>query len=197
MLGDRSEMSPLPPCQHFKKTAATTITPACTPSSQHPLSAARCLSISPSKISHLPCLPSMAQDKRVRRQQLISTQSELRPHMLMLRVTCTAPPYPPTSTPPANRDVACIPAAASSISPRTIDGAAIPGSAGCWWYPHAQGLGQGVPNLLPCSPPRAPPWPVVALGVGVALAADAFQKHPPSPSQPFLASLELGFPGRA
>ena len=36
VLGDHSEISPLPPCQHFKKTAGTTITPACTPSSQHP-----------------------------------------------------------------------------------------------------------------------------------------------------------------
>lgn len=65
VLGDRSEMSPLPPCQHFKKTAGTTVTPACTLSSQHPLGAAQCLSINPSKISHLPCLPAMAQDKHL------------------------------------------------------------------------------------------------------------------------------------
>lgn len=65
VLVDRSEMSPLPPCQHFKKTAGTTVTPACTLSSQHPLGAAQCLSMNPSKISHLPCLPAMAQDKHL------------------------------------------------------------------------------------------------------------------------------------
>ncbi|XP_026719270.1 protein lin-28 homolog A [Athene cunicularia] len=63
----------------------------------------------------------MARDKRLRQQQLASTGLELRPDVLVLCVTCTAPANQP-------RDGAGIPAAASSIHLWIIRGDGIPSS---------------------------------------------------------------------